>query len=139
MPEPAAQTPRADASQVGAELDLDAALSNDADRMLKPLKQEAGLNVEDEVAAEAPATKAKAAKPQSAKPKAKPKSGDDDTSEAAGEPVGRPPLLLMPLWLLSWPAMHLPEHARNALGKAAVVTIINAVAVLAYVLVFRRT
>jgi hypothetical protein len=48
------------------------------------------------------------------------------------------PLLLRPLEWLNAPLAFLPEPARNALGKVAIVTLFNALAVLAYVLIFRK-
>jgi hypothetical protein len=48
------------------------------------------------------------------------------------------PLVLRPLVWLNAPLGFLPEAMRNALGKVALVTLFNALAVLAYVLIFRK-
>ena len=50
----------------------------------------------------------------------------------------RPPeLILRPLEWLNAPLASCPEALRETLGKVAIVTLVNAVAVLAYVLMFR--
>lgn len=51
---------------------------------------------------------------------------------------GRLPLLLLPLELLSAPLDRCPDRVREAIGKVAVVTLVNAVAVIAYVAIFHR-
>jgi hypothetical protein len=48
------------------------------------------------------------------------------------------PLLLRPLEWINAPFNALPEAVREALGKVALVTLFNAIAVLVYVLVFRK-
>jgi hypothetical protein len=48
------------------------------------------------------------------------------------------PLLLRPLEWLSSPLENLSPAARDLLGKAAIVTLVNSAAVIAYVLWFRR-
>jgi hypothetical protein len=48
------------------------------------------------------------------------------------------PVYLKPLQWLSAPMLILPESLRDALGKVALLTLFNAVAVLLYVLIFRR-
>ncbi len=55
-----------------------------------------------------------------------------------GERSFRLPLFLRPLVLLNAPLDPYPDRVRDAVGKVAVVTLVNAVAVLAYVLIFRR-
>ncbi len=50
----------------------------------------------------------------------------------------RPPLLLRPLVWLNAPLNVLPEGIRAGVGKVALVTFFNALAILAYVLIFRR-
>jgi hypothetical protein len=47
------------------------------------------------------------------------------------------PLLLRPLEWLNAPLASCPEATREMLGKVAIVTLVNAIAVLAYVLMFR--
>ena len=57
------------------------------------------------------------------------------------DPEPRPPrvgLLVKPLLWLNAPVANLPEPARELIGKVALVTLMNAVAVLAYVLIFVR-
>ena len=44
----------------------------------------------------------------------------------------------MPLELLNAPFAAMPETFREVLGKVAILTLFNSVAVLAYVLLFRR-
>ena len=48
------------------------------------------------------------------------------------------PFYLRPLVWLNAPMDALPEAAREAIGKVALLTLFNAVAVMIYVLVFRR-
>jgi hypothetical protein len=55
-----------------------------------------------------------------------------------GESAKRLPLLLLPLEWLSSPLDPWPDQLREILGKIGLMTLINAVAVLAYVLLFRR-
>ena len=50
----------------------------------------------------------------------------------------RLPFYLRPLEWLSAPLNACPEHVRDVIGKIAIVTAVNALAVLAYVLFFRR-
>jgi hypothetical protein len=52
--------------------------------------------------------------------------------------TARLPLILKPLELLSSPLDACPEIVREAIGKMAIVTMVNAIAVLSYVLIFRR-
>jgi hypothetical protein len=51
---------------------------------------------------------------------------------------GELPAFFKPLVWLNAPLDACPDGVREALGKVAVVTLVNAVAVLAYVLIFRR-
>jgi len=55
-----------------------------------------------------------------------------------GDPIPGPRLAVRLLALLNPPADAVPDRVRETVGKVAVVTLINAVAVLAYVLLFRR-
>ncbi len=59
-----------------------------------------------------------------------------------GEPLPRGSWLLSgllrPLSLVNAPLDPYPDRVREAVGKVAVVTLVNAIAVLAYVVVFRR-
>ena len=48
------------------------------------------------------------------------------------------PIYLRPLEWLNAPLASCPERLRETLGKVAIVTLVNAIAVLAYVLMFRR-
>jgi hypothetical protein len=57
---------------------------------------------------------------------------DEPESEA------RVPLVLKPLVWINAPFAAVPEGAREALGKVAIVTLVNAIGVLAYVLIFRK-
>jgi DNA polymerase-3 subunit gamma/tau len=55
-----------------------------------------------------------------------------------GDPIPGPWLAVRLLALINPPADAYPDHVRETVGKVAVVTLINAVAVLAYVMLFRR-
>ncbi len=55
-----------------------------------------------------------------------------------GNPIARSPFFLRPLELLNAPLEMLPDTVRDAIGKVAVVTLVNSVAVIAYVMLFRR-
>ncbi len=55
-----------------------------------------------------------------------------------GAPVARLPLALRPLAALNAPLVDYPDRVRDAIGKVAVVTLLNSLAVLTYVAVFRR-
>ena len=58
---------------------------------------------------------------------------------AAAEDADRPlPFYLKPLAWLNAPLESLPEGVRDGIGKIALLTLFNAVAVLIYVLVFRK-
>jgi hypothetical protein len=59
---------------------------------------------------------------------------DDDVEPVADEVL---PAYLRPLEWLNAPLDAMSESARDALGKAAILTLVNAVAVLLYVLIFR--
>jgi hypothetical protein len=48
------------------------------------------------------------------------------------------PVVLKPLAWLSAPLDAFPDEVREMLGKIAILTLVNAVAVLAYVMLFRR-
>ena len=67
-----------------------------------------------------------------AEPVLKPKNTDDDTE---GPP--KLPLYLRPLEWLSLPLSFCNDGVRDTLGKVAVVTLVNALAILLYVLIFR--
>ena len=54
------------------------------------------------------------------------------------DPEVRVPLALKPLIWINAPFAAVPEGVREALGKVAIVTLVNAVGVLAYVLIFRK-
>jgi hypothetical protein len=58
--------------------------------------------------------------------------------DLSGPADTRLPLLLRPLVLLSAPLDRFPDAVRILIGKVAVVTLLNAAAVLVYVLMFRR-
>jgi hypothetical protein len=59
--------------------------------------------------------------------------------EAQGEvDEDRVPLLVRLLEWFNAPLSSLPDHVREALGKVALVTTFNSIAVLLYVMVFRR-
>ena len=60
-------------------------------------------------------------------------------ADAAAPPEEAPiPLFLKPLLLLNKPMEMLPDSARNLLVQAAILTLFNAIAVFAYVLLFRK-
>ena len=61
---------------------------------------------------------------------------DDEPAFAA--PMSSVPLYLKPLELINAPLLLLPSSAREIIGKIAILTFFNAIAVLVYVLVFRR-
>jgi hypothetical protein len=48
------------------------------------------------------------------------------------------PVVLKPLVWLSSPLEAFPEQVRETIGKIAVLTLVNAIAVLAYVIIYRR-
>ena len=60
---------------------------------------------------------------------------DPDADQAA---VERIPLIVRALEWLNAPLAGLSRGVREALGKVAIVTSLNAIAVLAYVLLFRK-
>lgn len=62
-------------------------------------------------------------------------AGSAIADDEAAEPL---PLLLRPLDWLSAPMEASPQWVRDLIGKAAILTLLNAVAVLIYVMVFRR-
>jgi hypothetical protein len=51
---------------------------------------------------------------------------------------GDVPLILKPLVWMNLPLERFPEQVRETIGKIAVLTMVNAIAVLAYVIIFRR-
>lgn len=63
---------------------------------------------------------------------------DDSPKIELGDPVRGLPLLLRPLQWLSAPLDPWPDQLRDILGKVGLMTLFNALAVLAYVLLFRR-
>ena len=67
-----------------------------------------------------------------------PAAADTVPLDALPPDDGRLPLVLRPLELLSAPLDRCPDRVREAIGKVAVVTLVNAVAVIAYVALFRR-
>ena len=62
----------------------------------------------------------------------------DVSPELIIDRTARLPLILKPLELLSSPLDACPDIVREAIGKMAIVTMVNAIAVLSYVLIFRR-
>jgi hypothetical protein len=65
-------------------------------------------------------------------------TGNALTGTAEGAtPTAALPLFLRPLEWINAPFAAIPDAARAALGKVAIATLINAVAVLAYVILFR--
>jgi hypothetical protein len=91
--------------------------------------------------AEAPAAVPVAASPADAA------TADAAEREALSAPLVVPPppppalpvrLLIRVLELINWPMTLVSDEAREAMGKIAIVTTLNAAAVLVYVLVFRR-
>jgi hypothetical protein len=83
-------------------------------------------------------------KPPETETSSEEKSALADVSEALDAPdatddVEQPiPIYLKPLVWFNAPMMLLPEWAREALGKVAILTLVNAIAVFAYVLLFRK-
>ena len=66
-------------------------------------------------------------------------SGQEESSSlAADETVPPLPIYLRPLEWLNAPLCAGPEVVREAMGKVALITLVNALAVLTYVLIFRR-
>jgi hypothetical protein len=62
-------------------------------------------------------------------------------AEEAAQPArdfGPVPPLLKPLVWLNIPVARCPDIVLNAIGKAAIVTLVNAVLIIGYVLIFRR-
>jgi hypothetical protein len=66
------------------------------------------------------------------------KPADHSPKIELGESARRAPLILRPLEWLSSPLDPWPDQLREILGKIGLMTLINALAVLAYVLLFRR-
>ncbi len=62
-------------------------------------------------------------------------SGVNPLADIPARPL---PIYLRPLEWLNWPMTILPDSSRELLGKIAIITLFNAVAVLAYVLLFRK-
>ncbi|MDB5171861.1 MAG: hypothetical protein JWO87_2369 [Phycisphaerales bacterium] len=60
---------------------------------------------------------------------------DEPTDSGPDQPA---PLIVRVLELFNSPLAAFPESVREAMGKVAVITLVNALAVLAYVLIFRR-
>jgi len=60
-----------------------------------------------------------------------------ELTDAAGAQRG-PSILLKPLEWISAPLLACPERVRELLGKIAIITLVNAIAVFVYVLLFRR-
>ncbi len=71
---------------------------------------------------------------------ANPKATAKDNSAVIelGDASARLPLFLRPLEWLSAPLDPWPDQIREIIGKIGLMTLINALAVLAYVLLFRR-
>ncbi len=63
---------------------------------------------------------------------------DEVLSNPEGETDAAPPLLLRPLYWMNKPFENLSDQTRSLLGKIAIVTLLNAVAVLCYVLYLRK-
>jgi hypothetical protein len=91
--------------------------------------------LETAAAADHPAAIVQTTVPAPAQP---PVSLDDSPKIELGDPVRGFPLLLRPLQWLSAPLDPWPDQLRDVLGKVGLMTLINALAVLAYVLLFRR-
>jgi hypothetical protein len=65
------------------------------------------------------------------------REGVPDAAGAAAASAPIPPLLRPLVWINA-PFAALPDGVRDALGKVAILTLMNAIAVLAYVIVFRK-
>jgi hypothetical protein len=63
---------------------------------------------------------------------------DNSPQIELGDAVRRLPLFLRPLEWLSAPLDPWPDQLRDLIGKAGLITLVNAVAVIAYVLIFRK-
>jgi hypothetical protein len=87
------------------------------------------------LAAELEVDKPAAAAPAPAAAPAATPPADAPAAEPKPQPI---PLLIRPLIWINAPFAFLPEPARSLLGKAAVLTLINASALLVYVALFRH-
>jgi hypothetical protein len=61
-----------------------------------------------------------------------------EASGAADQAHHKPHIFLRPLEWMSVPLLACPEGVREVLGKLAIITLVNAIAVFVYVLIFRR-
>jgi hypothetical protein len=106
---------------------------------LGSLQREAAAESIANASAPRPAAAASQTPPPQMTPAAPPRP-----EPASKVPANRPdpdasmPVYLKPLIWLNAPLASLPVGAREALGKAAIVTLVNALAVLLYVMLFRH-
>jgi hypothetical protein len=153
----AADSPRADiapplssaAAALSAELDADESIGTQLSSFA-PTPIEAPAPIARAVhSSDAPARASATAPPTdtAAKVRATPapgtsaEPGDDAEVQVPGPAAwtpGRLPLILKPLEWINAPLDLCPENVREMVGKIAILTMVNAAAVLAYVWMFRR-
>lgn len=154
-PQPA-PTPVAKAPPAGATAEEKASLTNQLDALFCELKQEES-NKPAQGAAEVPSEPAERtavleaagfeSKPQATAAEAFAKDPERAAVlDAAGFDSGTsdhdsdepPPFYVKILRLINAPVLRQPEFVRQAIGRAAVVTLINSMLVIGYVLIFRK-
>lgn len=107
-----------------------------AEWLAAELDADAGHNPLAAPAEEAPSADGAATEPAAAQPASLPEILDEVLATPAEEP--RPSVLLRPLYWLNRPFASLSDETRSLIGKIAILTLLNALAILAYVLYLRR-
>jgi hypothetical protein len=96
-------------------------------------------SVAEALAAEMAEDEAQHARPASSHSSAKTIASHDDIDNAPAHGDAKSPSLLVSLLaLVSSPLDAFPDHTRDLIGKIAILTMLNALCVLAYVVFFRR-
>jgi hypothetical protein len=99
----------------------------------------ARVDAATEIAAELDANEKKALAAAVATPEPVPEHKDETYALPPPEPkVGRDPILFRVLELANYPLLACSDAAREAVGKIALLTLFNSVAVLVYVILFRK-
>jgi hypothetical protein len=139
VPSPAEPEPAPPALDVAAEMDalFSAAVAKDEADAAEAVAAGAA-EAEAETSAAERAGLATPAGLAPANVAAKPSPPAPATATEAANDDAPLPLLLRPLEWLNAPLAILPESVREAVGKIAIVTLLNAAAILAYVLVVKR-
>lgn len=85
-----------------------------------------------------PAAAPSTEQPTTAQEQAALKEAIEHTPAEVNDSTNALPVYLKPLEWLSLPIQFVPEPARDLVGKVAIITFMNALAVIAYLLIFRR-